>query len=147
MSNNSCLPDFEGRLYIHQQADPAAGANMAFNLPADYIYRINSVEFVLTTDANVANRCVRLMPFCQTIELSRITSLSNQIASASVIYTFALNIGHASVTNLIGMNSFPDLGLLESDVHLETAILNLQVGDQISAICVTTHRWPILQWV
>lgn len=147
MSNNCCLPDFEGRLYIHQQADPAAGANMAFNLPADYIYRINCVEFVLTTDATVANRCVRLMPSCLTIELARLTSLSNQAASSSVVYTFSLNIAHASVTNLIGMNSFPDLGLLTSDVHLETAILNLQAGDQITAIVLTTHRWPILQWI
>ncbi len=131
-----------GAINFASQSSPAAGANMAISVPAFEIWKIHIVTFRLVTDANVANRRVhlRFIPTLGAI-IEALTEV-DQPASLTRNYTFA-KYGYLPSTN----NNTEIIAPLPHELFvtpegtINTAILNIQAGDQISNIKIMYERF------
>lgn len=119
-----------GRLLSFAGIDQAAGTEIQEVVPTGRLWRLRSIYFSFTTDANVANRRVHLQgTFAGDILFDIYTNI-DQAASTTKKYSFT-NTANSSLTengNVI-MGNLPDNIWLSSDDTLNTSTLNKQVGD------------------
>jgi len=140
------IPPENGYMEMQHPADPPVATNWAFAPPLvfnEWRYRIHSLHFQFQTDANVINRIVGL-------RLSRggvgytLWRYYVQTVPANDISGFVFD-SQVDEPSLNGINGWWVYRLphceLTSWFQLSTAILNMQVGDQISDIEVTYRRW------
>ena len=119
-------------------ANPAAGADLTIAVPLSARYTFLSLNFTLTNDANVANRTVRLV-FSQFAGQSLIiTSPTTLAATGSAVYQFLAHYTPRDAT-IWYTEPAPDHPL-DQGGSIATAINNLQVGDQISAVHLTVEE-------
>jgi|CXWL01.1.fsa_nt_gi hypothetical protein len=124
-----------------QPANPGAGADLDFPCPVRARIRIDAITFTFTTDANVANRVVKLQLFdsatAWTIGLPTLV----QTAATTRRFNFAPGIGSdrellgGAPDNIEYSNLAWPLWLRFGD-SLITSIQGLQVGDQISSVSI-----------
>lgn len=123
-----------GRIITVIGTDPAAGVEVADNVPAGEIWELISVRFVLVTDATVANREVRLFISDGSNNIFRSGTGVLQVASLTINY-FAAAFGFRGALDNAGLELAipipPGLILLPAYV-LGTATFNLQAGDDFS---------------
>jgi len=127
--------------------NPAAGVEMAFNVPDQQKLEILAVGFVLVTSATVANRAVHIVfqPSGTSPQLNVITP-ANQTASQTMRYSLVqlgfINTNQSDNDIIMPMPRGIVLGPLGSIIS-ETE--NLQVGDDFSAMNVLVRRSLVLE--
>ena len=134
MANINSSSQVNEQQFVPTIANPAAGADWSYTVPAGYSLQWESLRLTLTTDATVANRMVR-------IKITRGSTIigsfmASAVTAANIILTITFEKGipvnTVSTTSTLGvMPTLPPL--LPGDV-IATFILNLQPGDAITII-------------
>lgn len=124
---------------VQAPANPAAGADITYTVPAGVTQQLQTVEFTLTTSATVANRQIILIIDDGTHELWRIIVPVTQAASLTYVYAFGGTTNDAAVRT-VGANNevlseLPAI-TLAAGYRIRTSTVNLQAGDQFSAIAI-----------
>ena len=134
-----------GRLVVNSIANPAAGAEWAFAIPAGVVREILGIAFVLTSGATVINRGTMIEVADDGGNLmGRWGGNWPQPASLSVNYSAPAPLaGQTDSIGSFGAVCMPmpsGLYLLAGWV-LRSRTANIQVGDQYSAIHVLSEEW------
>lgn len=136
------LPPDAGSLTTGTVSDPAAGADVTFQVPALTRWRVHSINFTLTTDATVATRLARVEFYSGLILAESYGCDNGHVASTVWTYIAAEGLGTLKV------NFFPHVGfaLPVNLVLLPETIINitsayLQAGDQFSDIVIQYESW------
>ena len=130
-------------LQVVQVANPAAGAEFTLKAPGQGIWRVMSLAFTLVTSAVVANRRVALLADDQTdvwFAAATTVDLTATLTTRVGAYQGAASTGLAgSVLNV----PLPNDGLvLMPGYRLRTSTLNIDAGDQYSAIRAEVIEYP-----
>ena len=125
-----------------QPDNPAAGNNLYWECPEDTRVLVHSVFFLLTTDANVANRRVCVQATHGSVGFSQAPAPGHQVASETIYYRFAPCI--------LGIDESADLSYmwapisehlyLERGHALQSLIVNIQATDQISELLIRYYQ-------
>lgn len=122
---------------------PAAGAEFTITPDKAALWRILSLRFVLTTDANVANRQVTLVADDGTTTFFQTGAVLNHAAGTALIYTTFEGAGVATTGFGTEHLPFPVPGVvLEQGFRLRSLTTAIQVGDQFSAIAALVQELP-----
>lgn len=130
-----------GRIVRSTIANPAAGANFNFTLPARVRWRPFAVNFTLVAGGAAANREVMLSIDDGVGTVALIPSGVTHIAGETRIYSFfhaAPRGAGATSPNVIA--PLPQLIVLPT-WDINSSVLNLQAADQLSNISVTSEEW------
>ena len=129
-------------------ADPAVAANFSYNLPDGQRLKIIGVQFNLATDANAANRFVRITGADPTGSFIVCSTNKEQTASTTRLYNFSVGaMPAADVASLpFIQGALCDDLFLRDDETLDSDIISLQAGDQISNIVIRARKYDS-QWV
>lgn len=135
-------PDTFGYHHLLNVASPGAGAEWSSSLGPYNVSRLRFMQFTLTTSATVANRRVHIGIDDNAGGFMEIASGTDQLLSQARVY---------SVCAIGGAPTFADdndilipwpAGLvLGTDTIIRSKTVNLQAGDQFSAITVNTEKW------
>jgi len=123
----------------------AAGANFVLLVPRNENWRFLSLVLNFVTDANAANRLLRV-ELLDTAGLVVWRTLAElvQVASTNFNYTVAhqgTSFARPAGGNIIFAHTPPDLWL-PAGFTLRSQIVNIQVGDAISAGRMVVEVWP-----
>lgn len=141
-NNNYSVPLEQGSPFFANITQPAVATEMTFALPEHTRWLIDAIEFILTTDANVANRQpnIRIDQGAQiAIQLEWDVT---QAANLARVYRARPAFGNA-VTQ-IGTTFYGPLYenlILTTGFSLVVDFSPLQAGDQISNGKVYGRRW------
>jgi hypothetical protein len=131
-----------GTVEIVQGSQPAAAAGFAFAPPGQYVSLLVSLTFTFVTDANVANRSVRL-EWDDGNGLIFAGEGTGGVVLASTTARFRANIDRGSAD--WDLNSFAYLGLplifLQPGQLFRISLTNAQAADQLSAIVMNWERF------
>jgi hypothetical protein len=124
--------------------NPAAGANYAFGINAGYRYALASAHFVLTADANAANRLPRIglsnalgILAESVVGVSLTASLAWHIdVQAGAVFSPVADPGNRHI--MCGSGSH---AVIVNAIQFFIAIDNIQATDQISAIQFCLRQW------
>lgn len=137
------VPQAFGDVQVITPANPAAGANLIYTLPAGYRYQIMAVRMIYASDANVANRNL-ILQITDAVPntLWEVMNLLNHAASTTTNYTFS-DHGYSHTAFLASrmIAAIPVRMTLRAGWIIRTLINNVQVGDQLSGIAITLHQW------
>lgn len=129
--------------FMEAPSPPAAGANMSVQLAGQYRHHILTVNMILTTDANVANRFVSLSVTQSANRLYR--QFCSLAIAAGTTQQIIFNVGTGTSQQVGAQNlQLEPLNpwfIVEPAWSFEITVDNIQVGDQLSAILVTYGRW------
>lgn len=116
---------------------PAAGAAAKLVIPGTAYQRLLTAHFTLTTSATVANRFPRMSILDGDGQVrARFAASVAVVASSSVTYTFAVNVGdHSHVASGDGYSSIPDM-ILPPGFAWSWDAAGLDPADQLSAVDV-----------
>lgn len=118
-------------------ANPAAGADWTYPVPAGVQQTLISVRAVLTTSAAVANRFPVLRITSPTGQiLADVSALAAQTASTTVTYVWMAGAPANNVNNVQQMTLPNGLRLLGGST-MQTITSGIAAGDQWSAITIT----------
>lgn len=129
-----------GRTVLLQPANPGAGSGLTFVVPLSC--RIESVTFVLTADANPANRQVVLL-VSTPAALNRMSfTWANQLTTAgqSRLYYFERNpvVKAATIQGLLmAIENLPTGFSARRADELHITVENIQAGDTLTTILLT----------
>ena len=132
-----------GELQILTPDNPAAGANLTLTLPPAHYTILQSVQFALTTDANVANRYVNVdylgrggvqnVRNAATVLVT--ASTTSQVFQFDPVHTVSeWNTGTAVYAPLLDMP-------LPAGWAVKITIDSIQAGDQIASVKVTAYQF------
>lgn len=133
---------------------PAAGAGFAQAIPVGEAWELVSLLFRLTTDANVANRAVRVLDFATTSQAAYETA-GNYTHVASTIADYVM-AAHGVVGNVL-TQPFPldaaAIVMLPAPVgyvfygghRIVIDVANIAAGDQLSLITGVFKVWTVPQ--
>ena len=120
---------------------PAAGANISETVPNNAKWDPISFMFTLTTSATVAARDVVITlddgtnVFCTAIQVG------TQAANTTVTYTALSNATNGTIANGVATLELFTGVLLLPGYRINTAVQNLQAGDQLSAPQYLVEEW------
>lgn len=121
-------------------ANPAAGADFVFAPPSRIRWRLIAVNFTFAA-VGAANREVCLLATDGAGTVAFIPSGVTQIAAETRVYSFfqaAPRGAGAQSLNVIAPLPFL---LANSNWSINSSVVNIQVGDQLSNISVTVEEW------
>jgi len=134
-------PDGRGEILFEQIADPAAGSNFHFVVPANRVYRLRCLACQLVTDATVLNRYVVLTFYPDGVSIgARAFSAAAQPASQTMKYTAALGLFDVGSVTLCSLFPVPNL-YLPAGAVLNSSVGGLQGADQVRDIYATWEVW------
>lgn len=123
-------------------ANPAAGAEFTLRTPGESIWRVLSVRFRFTTDATVAGREVALIADDGTNAYWQTAVDGGQAASLGTDYATNQAFNVTGGANVFRPLNYPPEGLwLGPGNRLRTSTLNIQAGDQFSAIVAQVQEF------
>lgn len=123
-------------------AAPGAGNNLTIAAPANAISELVHLKFSLGTDANVADRLVRLEVY--TGALSTVISASLIEQTASLAWNYMFQLGTPAFSSGDGVHHFMPI---PSDFRLfegwewRILVLNLQAADTIASARIQYKLW------
>lgn len=124
-------------------ADPAVGATYAYTTARGFIEIPTQIVFVMTASATVAARTIEVSFFDSSGKfVARVIPVATQPASAVYVYGFYVTLPFAY--GPVGrdlVSGLPTL-VMSAGWQFQIGILNIQAGDQLSTIGVTTIRIP-----
>jgi hypothetical protein len=131
------------RMRIVKLANPSAGTDFALPVSGIGDWIVESIAFVLTTSAVVANRLVQLSADDGTDVFGRYGAPAIQVASLVQRYSgFIGSTGGGTAGNLTSL-AFPTVGLyLPQGGFLRSVTQAIDVGDQYSAIVARVLEAP-----
>ena len=117
--------------------------NFTWTPPARQHVELISVTVILSTDATVTNRRMRLVIGGVADDDAIIIASQNQLASTLIPYSFLRGFGYDSgALNLGGHTAGLPLGLLFANPEqLRSEIINFQAGDQITGYNIRYMMW------
>jgi hypothetical protein len=122
---------------------PGAGNNFAVVLPQGQNHQILAVQFVLTTDANAADRYITVSAGISTTQMMKAPSIVKQIASKGYEHNFGVGIAPLDATT--GANTLysplPDHMINKGGYNLRITVLNIQAGDVLADIVYYLKSW------
>lgn len=122
---------------------PAVATDWAITSPGNAWWRIVSLVATLTTDANAANRRVRLVAGDRSNRWYSSIASADQIAAQTVEYGAFEGATPGGLATVSLNLSLPTEGLLLRPGHrLEAVTTNIQAGDQWSAVMALIDEIP-----
>jgi hypothetical protein len=118
-------------------ANPAVATGFTYTVGGSYWERLASLSFVLTSDANAANRAVLLrMKDGTGATLAAVPTAAVQVAAK--VYTYTYSGVQAPATDAVGLANIQPLPrlFLQPGFSVVVTIGAVQAGDQVSAIRV-----------
>ncbi len=134
--------DGAGAILSTAVANPAAGADWSFTVPAQSRAKVRSVKAQLATSATAGARLARLQITDGTNVVFTVVPTITQTVSLTWTYDWALGMGgelNASANNFVG-EALPDM-LLEPGWVIGTSTAAISATDQWSLIRLETERW------
>lgn len=147
MPGNRCyVPEELGEtFYIATIANPAAGTDWIYTVPAGYEYQVTAVWWRVTTDATVITRYPMFVMWraVDGIDVSRqrFQTVPQSTTRTFNLFARASRLGNVAV-NGIAQESVPQ-GRMTAGDRFGSATSNLQAADQIANIRVLVARWRI----
>lgn len=140
---DSPVPQNKGSLFQVLVANPAAGADWVYQLPANYRYQLQSILFRLTTDATVLARHVGISVYTLA-QMHFLTEYRNWQAATLVIdyCTFPGAFDFLAALSLTQITSIPTNFMIRAGDLLGSETLNLAATDQFVNIVIDFLRWP-----
>jgi hypothetical protein len=141
------LPDGSGALVVEAFGGPGGGASAVLACPAGQRRLVHSVNFIFTTDANVATRTVLLTRTITTSIYQGSRPLSTQAASLVHQYIFQPSylwtsiLGWPAGINATQLNILPLNFWWYNALPICLVAANIQAGDQFTDIFVLYERW------
>ena len=122
--------------------NPALQTNFDISIDPAHRIQLLSVNFSLTTDANVANRLVRIKSISETFSCNYAVAPVVQTAGKTIIYNFGLGLPPLDLTasGLIQC-TLPNMFFLEAIDDFESDCLALQATDSIANIRYKYKYW------
>ena len=140
--NNYSVPLEHGFLFNPTVANPASGADWFYLTPNNRRYELVGVRFVMTTDANVANRNINLQISVGVDIKVAIPMSVVQPASTSFKYQYLQGV-HAPT--LLPSNNelmaLPPRLFIPANYLISTTTVNIQVADQFTDIELLFNTW------
>lgn len=131
-----------GRIVRKTPTTPAVNVDIQLTVPAGEVWKILDITFLMTTDANVANRRARIYintPADQTLNMWADT---DQAASLTVVYHGgALGAGSAGKTSIHQFIPIPANMLLFAGDTLGMTAANRQATDQMTPDEITIEKF------
>lgn len=140
--------EYPGKLTRHSFSEtivgtnPAAAAAFTLAMQGEYFTRPLSVVFQLVSDANAANRAIRVTyETAGGTVYARTMASPVQVASKTVLYQFFVDAGTVQgVADTFSQSGLPPVVMSPTDV-LAIRVANIQAGDQLSAIVAVLERF------
>lgn len=125
--------------------NPAAGASLSIAVNLNARWQLISVEFVLVTDANAADRLITIEGDDGTDEFYGSAPTGPQTASQNIRYRGNTGIGQPFQMGTAGRIGFPlnTNFFLNTGDTLDILIGGIQVADQISDIVFRVKQWIV----
>ncbi len=124
-------------------ADPAAGAEITFTVPANAQLDVSAVRFTLTTSVAAANRQVHVVVDDGATVLYDAPANAVQAASLTRNYNVTFQTAQPAATDNEIYIAMPIRSRLSSGFRIRTATTALQAGDDFSAMIVTAERYLV----
>jgi len=136
-----------GEIDIVTLANPAAGADIFYLTPNNYLYWLKQVHFTLTTDATALARHVNINNTIGAAIFWETEWRNWQAASTTFRYcAFPGTLDFLSALSLLQLATIPSKHILTANTIIHSVIVNLAAGDQISDVTLTFEKW-VLQTV
>lgn len=121
---------------------PAVATAFTLAMIGEYFTRPLSVCFQIVSDANAANRAVRVTyETAGGLVYARVMATPVQVASKTVLYQFFADGGSGvGVADTFSQAGLPPIVMSPTDV-LAIRVANIQAGDQISAVELILERF------
>ena len=129
-----------GRIRSITGTDPAADTEIIETVPARRRWKILSIRFLLTTDANVADRINNLTIDDGTIALLYLVPPSVHPASTSFRYNYANFDSPQAPLNDQYLIQLPPL-ILSPGYRIQTSTINMQAADNYTAPQLLVEEW------
>lgn len=114
-------------------ANPAVGANFTENVPAGKMWEILNINFILTTDATVTNRFIKIHLSDGVTEFDTARTIYPHPTSLSVTYSFT-NTDSSSSTNANNSLTRWVPTVVKNGGIVKSHLLNGGAGDAFTAI-------------
>lgn len=139
----NCGPtDGAGCLRVIAGTSPGAGVEISETVPANARWQVLTFRYQLLTSATVANRQSALLADDGAVNL--FYAGGDAVEAASGTYLYSYGTGFAPIaggpTNALG-RSLPSPIFLPAGARLKTQTINLQAGDQYSAVNYLVREW------
>jgi len=123
--------------------NPGAGNNYSIGLPQNAFHQILQVQCLLTTDANAANRVVVCGGGASGTNRFLAVAPAVQTASTAVLYSFQQGVAplDMSTNGLVMTSPIGDYFIMHGGFTLNIDVVNIQVGDAITAILYSLRTW------
>ena len=129
-----------GQLTIERVTNPGVFSNWSYTPSPRRIEQVISVQFLLTTDANAANRQARILIKDSTGEILRIDN--DQVTPASLVETIQYLQGGGGFTQVGTIYAvWPTTIILPIGGTISTSIQFMQAGDEITDIRIVLATW------
>ncbi len=123
---------------------PAVATGFTYTVPGTVLERVMSLSFVLVADANAANRICRVEYLAANGDVfASVAAPFTVTAAITSRLTFGVGLQQ------FGANAAAQIGgpllpiKLRSGLSVRVAVLNVQVGDQISVAYLSVEQWPV----
>lgn len=143
MNNISILPPNFGKIITVTPANPAAGANFSFAVPVHTVILPISFFCILTTDATVTTRTMMITSFDGASNTFHTPASYNQTAGLAISYSMQAGNNLIPTAAAFGYQliNMSNLNYLRFGDVFQTAVSNLQAGDQLSATRIKYMQW------
>ena len=128
------------------EANPPPASDFSILVKQGELWRLVGIKILLTTDANVVDRQMRLFLHNGVQDSIAFLASEVQTASTATLYQAAAGVSGfsaipPSVSQILAMGNdvFIDFGW-----ELKSLVQGFQVGDQLSQIVVVTERWAVV---
>jgi len=136
------IPPPLGKLRIVIIADPGAPGDMGLVYEQRVRHRLYGATFVLTTDANVANRYVSWQIY--SVGASTPTAICTLAQTAGTARQYHWAVGHPALATNVGNHIYtpmPDDMWAEGLLFFQTTTENIQAGDTFTNIGLLVEEW------
>jgi hypothetical protein len=122
-------------------ADPAAGAEISYTVPANTFLELKGARVALVASGDVATRTVQLTIDDGTTVFNLYASPSTQAASATYNYNFVAGGNNTTVLNNNVSVAIGDSLLLPAGYKVSTLTNNLQAADNFGVMTIYGTFW------
>ncbi len=129
-----------GRIFVHVETDPVAGAEVSITVPARRRWKIHSIRFSLVTDSTVIDRTIALLFDDGANTFLASASPTVQPASTTKHYYFSCMGAPEINPLLLSLNPIPCISL-SAGYRILTGTTNIQDGDNYGAPILLVEEW------
>lgn len=121
-------------------SNPSVGVNFTHTVPANTAYKLLAIIYRIVTDANAANRGMRILITDGTKNRMILVPSNNVTASLTVDIAVAPGLQSTLLANRL-VHPMPDNLILRAASVISSAVSLIQVGDQLSLIELWVEKY------